>query len=127
MSQIVRSRSLLYLLPSSERSRLLPTPRTITRFVRKNSRCRRPGSVDAVGVTLSPRGLFADVVGLDVVQPARRAVDPGRLDRESPLRDFVDDLVLQRERRLLARDVTLERGEAMVRPRQDLVVEAGHQ
>ena len=49
-SQMVISRSLLYMLSARSLSNWLPTPRTLMKSVLKKLRCRRPGSCSDTSV-----------------------------------------------------------------------------
>ena len=68
-----------------------------------------------------------EVVDRDLAHPIRRFVDVARAQEELPGHHLVDHLLAQRERRLLARDVRLQRAQPVIAAREHLVVEHEHE
>src|SRR6185312_5533307 len=83
--------------------------------------------VAAVGVDRSAARCVAQIVDGHVPHEIRRFVQMARAQKQLSRTHFIDDLLAQRERRLLLRYVGLQHCQLMIGPRQNLIGEDDHE
>ena len=100
--------------------------RTVEQHQRHVARAREERQVATVGDDRPTLAAITEIVDHDFVQPADRLVDATGAQKEPTRNDLIDHLFAQRERRLGASDVGLQNAQAVIRSRQDVVVEIHH-